>query len=86
MSGGGGWGKGGSPPQNRNFFFFSKSLYLLETKVAEAKNVWGGHPKSKFFFVQIFLCDRDKGKPSKRCLGGKWWKEVRLEPENSFLG
>ena len=26
----------------RKFFFFSKSLYLVETKVASAKNVWRG--------------------------------------------
>ena len=26
----------------RNFFFFSKSLYLVETKIAGAENVWGG--------------------------------------------
>ena len=31
-----------------NFFFFSKSLYLVETKVAGAENVWGrGSPPSK---------------------------------------
>jgi hypothetical protein len=24
------------------FFFFSKSLYLVETKVAVAENLWGG--------------------------------------------
>jgi hypothetical protein len=33
--------EGGVNPQNQNFVFFSKSLYLVETTVAGAENVWG---------------------------------------------
>jgi hypothetical protein len=38
----GGEVRGGHPPKNRNFFFFPESLYLVETKVAGAKNIWRG--------------------------------------------